>query len=54
LEVATAGVGIAIPVIPIEFTSYGEDLNEKKLIDNRNDPFGFEKSPKGKLGIGYC
>jgi len=50
--VATAGVGIGIPVIPIGVYLVWRGFSRKKFTDNRSDPFWFEKSSKGKIGIG--
>lgn len=50
--VATAGVGIGIPVIPIGIYLVWRGFSRKRLTENRNDPFEFERSSKGKIGIG--
>jgi len=52
IGVATAGIGIGIPVIPIGIYLIWRGINRENNKYFQKDTLEFERSPKGKLGIG--
>jgi len=46
--VATAGIGTAIPIIPIGIYLVWRGLARKKLVKQTEDPFAVEKSSVGR------
>lgn len=50
--VATAGIGIGIPIIPIGIYLIWRGFARKKAENHTQDPFAIEKSAGGKIGLG--